>query len=115
MAMPCMVPREWISPPEGDNEDGELVNEDDQGYSEDTAMLARGSKTAQHKHDSSSGTDESDDSGSGAQVQEQTGRRRDRAKRTLKATLRSSKDRDASGWPIPKSERAPLPARSQLG
>lgn len=115
LAMPCMVPRDWISPPAGDNEDGELVNEDEEDYSEDTAMLAHGSRARLHTHGDGNGTDESDDSGTSAQVQEQAQRRKDRAEGVLKATSRSSKDRDASGWPIPKSERAPLPANGQAG
>jgi len=114
MAMPCMVPREWISPPEGDNEDGKLVNEDEEDYHEDTAMLAHGSRAMMIKHGGADGTDESDDSGTGAQVQEQAGRRKDRAQRGFKTKSRSSKDRDASGWPIPASERAPLPTSGEI-
>jgi len=103
MAMPCMVPREWISPPAGDNENGELVNEDEEDYNEDTAMLAHGSRATMNNHRNSNGTDESDDS------------RKDRAEGAFKTTSRSSKDRDASGWPIPASERAPLPADGEAG
>jgi len=39
LALPCVVPREWISPPEFESQDGELVNEDEDD--ERTAMLRR--------------------------------------------------------------------------
>ena len=39
LALPCVVPREWVSPPEFESQDGELVNEDDDD--ERTAMLRR--------------------------------------------------------------------------
>ena len=37
VALPCVVPREWIAPPEYDTADGELVEEDD--GDERTSML----------------------------------------------------------------------------
>ena len=115
MAMPCMVPREWISPPEGDNQDGVLVNEDEADYDEDTAMLAHGSSTAKNNnHCPDNDTDASYDSGTNTEVQNRTQRQKDRAERGFKTTARSSMDRDASGWPIPASERAPLPKNDQV-
>lgn len=103
--MPCMVPRQWISPPEGDNEDGELVNEDEEDTDEDceegVAMLAHGSRTTKNYRAGNSDTDDSGVSCTSDQSQKPAESR--------KATTRSSKDRDGSGWPIPESERAPLP------
>ena len=37
IALPCVVPREWIAPPDADTMDGELVDEDDED--ERTSML----------------------------------------------------------------------------
>ena len=47
LALPCVVPREWISPPEFESQDGELVNEDDDD--ERTAILRRQSGSMRAK------------------------------------------------------------------
>lgn len=115
LVMPCMVPREWITPPEGDNEDGELVNnEASEGDEEDTAMLVHGSRTVKSSKNAKGDTDEFDDSSASTRASEETGLGSYGDQRSLQeATRRSSKSRDASGWPIPKSERAPLPESHQ--
>jgi deubiquitinase DESI2 len=39
VALPCVVPRDWIEPPEYDTTDGELLDEDDDNVDERSGML----------------------------------------------------------------------------
>lgn len=39
IALPCVVPRDWIEPPEYDTADGELLEEDDEHVDERSGML----------------------------------------------------------------------------
>ncbi len=39
VALPCVVPREWIEPPDFDTADGALLDEDDDGADEHSRML----------------------------------------------------------------------------
>ncbi|KAK4087683.1 hypothetical protein Purlil1_8014 [Purpureocillium lilacinum] len=41
VALPCVVPREWIEPPEYDTADGELLDEDEQHTDEHSRMLGQ--------------------------------------------------------------------------
>ncbi|UNI19236.1 hypothetical protein JDV02_005433 [Purpureocillium takamizusanense] len=41
VALPCVVPREWIEPPEYDTADGELLDDDEQHTDEHSRMLGQ--------------------------------------------------------------------------
>ncbi|KAI9829125.1 MAG: hypothetical protein M1832_000148 [Thelocarpon impressellum] len=108
VALPCVVPREWIEPPDHETADGELVEDDEDDEDEDderSRMLQRqrlrrrtsieeeravGEDRAQDVSD-----DDDDDNGGG---------RRSRRDSKGKSTVR-----DTSGRVVPASELAPVP------
>ncbi|MCJ1425503.1 hypothetical protein MMC29_003403 [Sticta canariensis] len=96
VALPCVVPREWISPPDHDTADGELLEEDEED--ERTSML-RHEQTRTHSFHGSFRGDENDGWSS-------EGDRRRRETGKGKGSLRDSEDRM-----LPASERAPPPHR----
>ena len=91
VALPCVVPRDWIEPPEWDTADGELLEEDEDGYNahEGSRMLN------QSKNRSLAGQDEDWDS-------EEERRHGGTGKGKSNAGTR-----DSSGRPLPPAERAP--------
>ncbi|KAM0271908.1 hypothetical protein ACHAQH_008910 [Verticillium albo-atrum] len=97
VALPCVVPREWIDPPEYDTVDGELLDEDDDddGTHEGSRMLKQspprfhGEPHSEEEEDSEwEGEDDRRHGGSGKGKQV---------------------DRDQAGRTLPASERAPRP------
>ena len=98
VALPCVVPREWIAPPDHDTADGELLEEDDED--ERTSMLRqqyhRGSSFLSSAIDSRIGSD--DDGGDSD---------RDRRKGGSGKGKRAVRDTDDRI--MPASERAPPP------
>ncbi|CRK18842.1 hypothetical protein BN1708_003186 [Verticillium longisporum] len=98
VALPCVVPREWIDPPEYDMVDGELLDEDedeDDGTHEGSRMLKQspprfhGEPRPQEEQESGWGSEDDrrhGGSGKGKQV-----------------------ERDQAGRALPASERAPRP------
>lgn len=106
VALPCVVPREWIAPPDHDTADGELLDEDEED--ERAAMLRNQSQNNLHLTDSQDmySTDE----------ETERSRSRSKGKRST-STIdigrpRRSSVRDTSGREIPVSERAPIHGRS---
>lgn len=99
VALPCVVPREWIAPPDHDTADGELLVDDEEGLanSERSRMLRRSESDRFH-------TDEgdpdllTDDDEWDSEEERRHGRS---GKGKAKAT-------DSSGRPMPNAERAPL-------
>ena len=97
VALPCVVPREWIAPPDHDTADGELLEEEEED--ERTSML----RQEYHRGSSFRGRSMDDDEDDGWNSE------RDRRKGGSgkgKDALRDTARRD-----IPPSERAP-PFRS---
>lgn len=94
VALPCVVPREWIAPPDHDTADGELLEEDDED--ERTSMLR------QQYHRGSSFTGSTKGS-------EDEGWDSDRDRRRGGSGKGKSVVRDTDDRTIPASERAPLP------
>lgn len=93
VALPCVVPREWISPPDGDTADGELVESEDE--SEEYNRLLRHERERRRLRSSEEGYEDSEwDSGED---------RRQGGSGKGKAALR-----DSSGRPLPAGERAPV-------
>ncbi len=85
VALPCVVPREWVEPPDHDTADGELLetDEDDDGIS----ISREGTRRARSFHHDPEDTD-------GVYWENRTGER----ERLL---------RDTAGRMLPTSERAP--------
>src|SRR5436190_15533752 len=51
VALPCVVPREWISPPDFDTADGELLEEDeDQDRVDERSRILRIRDISQDRH-----------------------------------------------------------------
>jgi len=91
LALPCVVPREWITPPEYDSQDGHPMEEEDEEYDERTAMLRR--QNSDHMRAKVDDVEpEGEDSGRG---------RNGRVKP-------SGSLKDTSGREMPASERAPV-------
>ncbi|KAI0436245.1 PPPDE putative peptidase domain-containing protein [Xylaria telfairii] len=98
VAFPCVVPRDWIEPPDFETADGELLGDDsDIDAHEGSRMLRSESRrtlaTSSHSHD--------DDSDS-----EPDYRRSGRSKGKQKSAFR-----DSSGRRLPAAERAPTSGR----
>ncbi len=99
VALPCVVPKEWIAPPDYDTADGELVDEDDVHDShERSRMLRRESQERHSFHDSERG-DVTDDAEWDSEEERTHG-----GSGKGKAPVR-----DTSGRVVPPAERAPLP------
>lgn len=94
IALPCVVPREWIAPPDHDTADGELLEEDEED--ERTLMLRQEYHRGHSFHGSSI-------------YSEDDGWSSDRGR--WKGGSGKGKDvvRDTAGRDIPTSERAPPP------
>lgn len=95
VALPCMVPKDWVEPPEYDTADGELLDEDDQDTNERSHMLA----DSQHRL---VGEDDSDDGGWASDEEERPGADASKAKGKQVA-------HDTDGRKLPAAERAPRP------
>lgn len=93
VALPCVVPKEWIAPPDYETADGELLNNEDD-EDERSRMLRRESQERYRFHNTSRQDDEAWDS-------EEERRRGGSGKG--KAPIR-----DTSGRVVPAAERAPL-------
>ena len=93
IALPCVVPREWVAPPEADTMDGELVVEDDDDGDERTSILRQEYRRARDSFRESSAGSENE--------RDEWGGERDRKG---KGVLR-----DTEGRIIPATERAPNP------
>ena len=102
VALPCMVPREWVSPPDADTADGELLDEDEEDGHEGAAMLA-GDRRRERQAQSNATPDEDEEGGSSL-----AGGRRMFAKDDTPPP-RPVIMRDTSGRKMPAAERAPLP------
>jgi hypothetical protein len=100
VALPCVVPREWIAPPDFDTADGELLDEDD--ADERSRMLRDRSNRRHSFEDWRTGDQITDDEW------DSEDERRHGGSGKGKAPLR-----DTSGRVVPASERAPLPKRKR--
>ena len=95
IALPCVVPREWVAPPDAETMDGELVDDDDDGEDERTSMLRKDYQRARNSfHGSNVGSEvEGDDEWDNERVAG-----RGKGKSVL---------RDTAGRVMPVAERAP--------
>ncbi|KAJ4990009.1 DeSI-like protein sdu1 [Stagonosporopsis vannaccii] len=108
VALPCVVPREWIAPPDYDTADGELLDDD---FDERSSMLRHGEHQGRYR----SASDEAqrqDPRGAGSSSRsEQRGPRGTHWQPPAEhgARVVSLKETDSSGHKMPAAERAPLP------
>ena len=94
VALPCVVPRDWIAPPDHDTADGELLEENEED--ERTLML----REEYHRSRSFRGSrTESEDDGWAS----------DRDRRNVGTRKGKQVVRDTAGRGMPPSERAPRP------
>ncbi|KAI1754079.1 PPPDE putative peptidase domain-containing protein [Xylaria castorea] len=98
VAFPCVVPRDWIEPPDYETAEGELLGDDsDTDAHEGSRMLRSESRrtlaTSSHSHDDDSDFDQED-------------RRSNISRGKQKSTFR-----DSSGRRLPAAERAPTSGR----
>ena len=98
VALPCVVPRDWIAPPDHDTADGELLEEDEED--ERTSMLR------QQYHRGSSFQDSTIGSAVGS---EDEGWNSDRDRRKGGSGKGKRAVRDTDDRIMPASERAPPP------
>ncbi len=98
VALPCVVPREWIAPPDHDTADGELLEEDDED--ERTSML----RQQYHRGSSFHGSRIGSTIGS-----EEEGWDSERDRRKGGSGKGKSAVRDTADRIMPASERAPRP------
>ena len=94
VALPCVVPREWIAPPDHDTADGELLDEDEE---DERASMLRPASRRQHSFHGS--TIQGDEDGWSS----------DRDRRSGGSGKGKGSVRDTDGRKIPASERAPPP------
>ncbi|KAF2735224.1 DUF862-domain-containing protein, partial [Polyplosphaeria fusca] len=100
VALPCVVPREWIAPPDHDTADGELLDED---FDDERASMLRGDERRRYdeaRQLEGVGGDGAAGGGPGAGGPGRGGGRD--APRLVEIT-------DAEGRAVPPAERAPLP------
>ncbi|KAI0171904.1 DUF862-domain-containing protein [Hypoxylon sp. FL1284] len=103
VALPCVVPRDWIEPPDYGTADGELLDDDEESGLDDnegTRMLRR--DTARNLTTAES--EEDDDSNRNSE---------DTQQRTVHGKARVPA-RDTSGRALPPSERAPSAGRGSM-
>ena len=97
VALPCVVPREWIAPPDHDTADGELLEDDE--YDERSTML----RSISSERVSMAGTAEQHDRATTTDVPDQDSPEESRGDGSGKGEGLS---RDTSGRIMPASERA---------
>jgi len=103
VALPCVVPREWIAPPDFDTADGELLDEDDHDDShERTRMLRPQVNRDRRSYDTRAESMEDDMTDDDEWDSEEERQRGGSGKG--KAPVR-----DTSGRLVPAAERAPPP------
>ena len=110
VALPCVVPQEWIAPPDHDTADGELLDDDsDDDDDERVAMLKADQKRRAREREMSPEEqerwDEEMDRISGAGDSRSVSREQD-------PQMGNVKTRDTSGRAMPPAERAPPPSSS---
>lgn len=102
VALPCVVPREWIAPPDHDTADGELLEEDDED--ERTSMLRQQYHRGSSFHGSTAGSTIASTISSEEEAWDSDRDRRKGGSWKGKSAVRDTDDRI-----MPASERAPLP------
>lgn len=103
VALPCVVPRDWIEPPDYETAEGELLDDDSLDAHERTRMLRQDSTRK-----FTMGESDDDDDG------EISGRSSEEAPRYNRSGKGKGPARDTSGRALPPSERAPSAGRGSM-
>ncbi|KAF1941843.1 DUF862-domain-containing protein [Clathrospora elynae] len=110
VALPCVVPREWIAPPDYDTADGELLDEDFED--ERASMLRHDRQRERERNDADAERGWRDPGYSAGSGRDGQGSARGPVRYEAGShapRLVSVTDTDSSGRVIPPAERAPLP------
>jgi hypothetical protein len=114
VALPCVVPRDWISPPEYEDYEGEgeLVDEDDNTYNERSGMLGAEERRRgkMSKVDEDEWGEEVERIGRGS-ISSSSESYRARYHDEEDEPPRLVKLKDVGGGHVPPAEREPLPHR----
>jgi hypothetical protein len=100
VALPCVVPKEWIAPPDFETADGELVEDDDHHNSNERSRMLGDTDTSHQRHsfDDGRGNVTEDDEWDSEEDRRQGRNGKGKGKAPI---------RDTSGRVVPRSERAP--------
>ncbi|KAF2145355.1 uncharacterized protein K452DRAFT_220918 [Aplosporella prunicola CBS 121167] len=101
VALPCVVPREWIAPPDHDTADGELLDDDEDD--ERAAMLHGERRKLPPLEEHDDGLDRTP-----SRSTPRPGSRKGKVPLARNSDSRLSGERDTSGRKIPPAERAPV-------
>jgi hypothetical protein len=101
VALPCVVPKEWIAPPDFDTAEGELLDEGERNRSNERSRMLDDTDTSHQRHSFDDGRDDNltDDDEWDSEEDRRQGRN---GKGKGKAPVR-----DTSGRIVPPAERAP--------
>lgn len=106
VALPCVVPREWIAPPDYDTADGELLDED---FEDERASMLRHDRQRE-RHRAGSEEEARWTAQEGHAESSSNGGRNHIGYSSTNHAPRLVKDAtDSSGRTLPSAERAPLP------
>jgi hypothetical protein len=94
VALPCVVPREWIAPPDFETADGELVEEDEHDRSHERSRMLSNMDSSHQRRS----MDYNDDQWDSEEERRQGGSGKGKGKAPV---------RDTSGRVVPPAERAP--------
>jgi deubiquitinase DESI2 len=97
VALPCVVPREWIEPPDFDTADGELVDEEEQERADERSRMLRRS-SAEQPHLLGQGNQENRNGWDSEEERRKGGNGKGKGKEPV---------RDSAGRSLPPAERAP--------
>ncbi|KAF2471910.1 DUF862-domain-containing protein [Lindgomyces ingoldianus] len=111
VALPCVVPREWIAPPDHDTADGELLGED---FEDERSSMLRNDYRRRHRasEDDQENWDSEMDRISSSSHGGSGGSSRGHPRHASRNDVpRLVSIKDSHGREIPPAERAPLPRR----
>lgn len=95
VALPCVVPKEWVAPPDHETADGELMDDEE----DETAAMLRRHRESVDQRDWSEDDRSFDTRGSES---------REHSNRPVSRAGLLSEGKDASGRTMPPAERAPI-------
>lgn len=105
VALPCVVPKEWIAPPDFETADGELVLDDDDHVStHERSRMLGDTDSSQQRHSF-------DDGRQNFPVDDEWDSAEDRRRGSNGKGKGKAPVRDSSGRVVPPAERAPLARR----
>jgi hypothetical protein len=106
VALPCVVPKEWIAPPDHETAEGELLDEEDEEDSEGAAMLGSEQRRRQREAQREGSLEDDEEVGRSLAG----GRRLFSKEETPPPRLVAVKD--TGGRDLPVAERAPVPRKT---